>query len=142
MASTAWPRRTLDARTVGIASLVGVLHAVVVLWIRSVLGVTSMPVFDPFTLWAFVGLTLTGAVVTYLFLAFRLFAPVLGVGVSLGVVVFGQWQYVTSLDGLAWTTATQPLYFYATLWPLPLAVGLGLAGVEWGGRRLRASRTA
>lgn len=130
----------LDRRSLRVAGLVGVGHAVVVLWIRSALSVITTPLFDPYVVWAFIGLTLVGAYVTYVFFAHRFVAPVLGVGVFLGWSIFRQVQYVGSLDGLAWASL-EPLSFYITFWPLPLLIGLALTVLEWGGRKLLVTQT-
>ncbi|MFC6990655.1 hypothetical protein ACFQH3_01940 [Haladaptatus sp. GCM10025707] len=123
-----------------IAVVAGLAHAVVVLWGRSALGIYT-PVFDLFFPWAFIGLTLVGGVVTYSILEMRLYSPAIGVGVLLGWAVLSQWYYLRGLDGAVWATAPQPLYFYITLWPLPLLVCFLLARLERIGRdRLRMRR--
>ena len=116
------------------------VHAVVVLWIRSALSIISTPLFDPYVVWAFVGLTLVGAYATYVFLACRFIAPALGVGVFFGWGVVRQWQYKAAFEGLA-SVSLEPLSFYITLWPLPLLLALTLTVLEWGGRKLREIQT-
>lgn len=129
-------RRGLDGRSLRVAGLVGVGHAVMVLWIRSAISVIATPVFDLYVVWAVIGLTLVGAFVTYVFLVGRYITPALGVAVFLGWLIVRQWQYVASLNGLAFSTVPQPLFYYTTFWPLPLLIGLGLSVLEWGGRKL------
>lgn len=121
--------------SLGIAVLAGVLHAVVVLLIRTQLSVISTPLFDPFVLWAFTGLTIVGAFATYVYLTERYVMPALGISVYLGWIVLQQVQYVDSLNGLAWSSP-QPLGAYILWWHRPLLLGVVLAVLEWGERRL------
>lgn len=111
-----------------------------VLWVRSALSIIATPLFDPYVVWAFMGLTLVGAYVTYVFLERRFVAPALGVGVFLGWSIVRQWQYAASFDGLA-SVSLEPLSFYVTFWPLPLLLGLALTVLEWGGRKLLLTQT-
>ena len=125
----------VDTQSLQIAGLVGMLHAGIVLWLRSMFSVLSTPMFDPYVLWAFIGLTLVGTVATYVVLVHRLIAPLLGLGAFLGWILYQQRQYVESLNGNAWATI-EPLSYYSTYWPLPLGIVLLLAALEWGGRKL------
>lgn len=133
-------RSRLDWRSLRVAGLVGVGHAVVMLWIRSALSIIATPLFDPYVVWAFIGLSFIGVFVTYVFLLRRFVAPALGVGVFLGLTVVRQWQYKASFDGVA-SVSLEPLSFYITLWPLPLLLALTLTVLEWGGRKLIATQT-
>lgn len=133
-------RSGLDRRSLRMAGLVGMGHAVVVLWVRSALSIIATPLLDPYVVWAFIGLTLVGTYVTYAFQVHRFVTPALGVGVFLGWSIYRQWQYAAAYEGLAWV-GFEPLSFYITLWPLPLLIGITLTVLEWGGRKLRTRRT-
>ncbi|WP_332899970.1 hypothetical protein [Haladaptatus sp. CMSO5] len=122
-----------NRRFIGIAGLVGIVHAIGVLWIRSALGIYT-PVFDLFILWTLPGLTLVGGFATYTLLVPRLYTPTVGITTIFAWATVRQWQYVLSLGNTVWGTAPQPLYFYITLWPLPLVVGVLLARLELAGR--------
>lgn len=61
--------------------------------------------------------------------------------VFLGWLIIWQWQYVASLNGLAFSTVPQPLFYYTTVWPLPLLIGLALTVLEWGRRNLLTTQT-
>lgn len=136
-ASPAWQR--VDRGAVRRAVVVGFLHALVVLGIRSMLSVLPTPIFDLYLAWAVPGLTLVGGVAAYAFYRYRLVTPPLGLAIGFGWVLVRQADYRRTLGELAWTTI-EPLSFYTTYWPLPLLLVLALAALEWFARNALPTR--
>lgn len=123
-------RRSLSARTVGIAAFAGVTHFFAFVLVRNVLTGAAWGRPNPFiaALWAwlFVGLVLSAGIPVALAAEFRLLTPVTVVSVAFA------WAAFETLSALPRTgIAPGTMSMYGLAWFVPLAVALAAAGAEW-----------
>lgn len=126
-------------RTLTIAGIGGILHAILAIGIRIWSGTPTSLSLSPYILWAILGGVIVGGIITLLYVNYGLVAPLLASLLTLFVSGYVTWGMYHSNGGAVLAAAWTPMTIYVTFWPVIVGVVLVIGGAEWALNRVRTS---